>query len=410
MSTDDPLAAALAAAGLTPAPTEPDDPLAAALAAAGLGPAVAAAPGGSSSVVDRPSEEPDTAVAPRPRWPEGTATGVGSMPGTDVREAAATVVGELPLLPHLPELPARGVGADMIGRTAALLVDIAVEVWPSGYRVASRAGIDHRRADDLLRGDLDAFDEACDPIRPAWVKVQAAGPWTLTAGVELHTGHRVLTDRGAVREFAASLTEGLRAHVAEVAARTGAQVVLQLDEPSLPAVLGGLVPTPSGYGTVRSVSETAVKDVLRDLMAAVGVPVVLHCCADDAPLRLLADLDAAAVSVDATRPAVSGRSAVPAALDRLGEIWDAGTPLLLGLVPATGLGDRVTAPDLARRAFDLADRLGFARARLAGLAVPTPTCGLAGATPDGARRAMALCRELGHIFTDPDEQRETDRP
>lgn len=396
MSTDDPLAAALAA-GLAPAPPEPD-PLAA-----------AAGPGGSSpSAVDRPTEEPDSTPVDRPHWPAGTATGVGSMPGDDVREAAASVVGELPLLPHLPELPARGVGADMIGRTAALLVDIAVEVWPTGYRVAARAGGDHRRGVDLLRGDLDAFDEACEPARPGWVKVQVAGPWTLAAGVELHTGHRVLTDRGAVREFAASLTEGLRAHVAEVAARTGAQVVLQLDEPSLPAVLGGRVPTPSGYGTVRSVSGTAVRDVLRDLLADVGVPVVLHCCADDAPLRLLADLDAAAISVDATRPAVSGRTAVPAALDRLGEIWDAGTPLLLGLVPATGLGDRVTATDLARRAFDLADRLGFARARLAGLAVPTPTCGLAGATPDGARRAMALCRELGHIFTDPDEQPGTD--
>ena len=120
------------------------------------------------------------------------------------------MVGELPLLPHLPELPARGVGADLIGRTAALLVDLYTEVWPSGYRVAARPGRDHRRGVDLLRRDVDAFDDACAPTRPGWVKVQAAGPWTLAAGVELHTGHRVLTDRGAVREFAASLAEGLR--------------------------------------------------------------------------------------------------------------------------------------------------------------------------------------------------------
>ena len=49
------------------------------------------------------------------------------MPGTDAREAARTVIGELPDLPHLPELPDRGAGADIIGRTAALLVDLAVE-------------------------------------------------------------------------------------------------------------------------------------------------------------------------------------------------------------------------------------------------------------------------------------------
>jgi hypothetical protein len=58
---------------------------------------------------------------------------------------------------------------------------------------------------------------------------------------------------------------------------------------------------------------------------------------------------------------------------------------------------------LARRAFDLADRLGFDRARLPDLAVPTPTCGLAGATPEWARRAMTLCRELGQAFVDPPE-------
>ncbi|MGZ6772647.1 MAG: hypothetical protein ACXVGA_08965, partial [Mycobacteriaceae bacterium] len=67
--------------------------------------------------------------------PPGTATGIGSWPGTDPVEAARVVLGELGVLPHLVELPARGVGADMIGRTAALLVDIAVEVSPSGYRV-----------------------------------------------------------------------------------------------------------------------------------------------------------------------------------------------------------------------------------------------------------------------------------
>ncbi len=325
------------------------------------------------------------------------------MPGEDAREAAATIVGELPLLPHLPELPARGVGADMIGRTAALLVDIAVEVRPSGYRVAGRPGREHRRGVDLMRGDIDAFDEACEPARPGWVKVQAAGPWTLVSTVEVRTGHRVLTDQGAVREFAESLTEGLRLHIAEVASRTGAKVLLQLDEPGLEAVLAGTVPTPSGYGTVRSVSEADAKDVLRDLIAAVGVPVVIHCCADRPPVRVLADVGAAGIGIDATRPAVSGRTAEPAALDALGEIWDAGTPLLLGLVPAIDPRRPVSSRQLAGPAFDLADRLGFDRVRLASLCVPTPTCGLVGASPTWSRRALELARELGVAFLVPPE-------
>src|SRR3989440_5722893 len=118
------------------------------------------------------------------------------MPGTDPAEAAATVTGELPDLPHLPELPKRGLGADLIGRTAGLLVDLAIEVVPSGYRVTAKPGIDHRRTVELMQRDLDAFQDALDRAgtRPAAVKVQAAGPWTLTAGIELPRMHRVLTD------------------------------------------------------------------------------------------------------------------------------------------------------------------------------------------------------------------------
>src|ERR1700678_1637273 len=60
-------------------------------------------------------------------WVPGTATGIGSMPGENPMEAARTVADELPDLPYLAELPDRGPGADVIGRTAALLVDIPVE-------------------------------------------------------------------------------------------------------------------------------------------------------------------------------------------------------------------------------------------------------------------------------------------
>lgn len=332
-------------------------------------------------------------------FPPGIATGIGSLPGTDPREAARMVAGELPDLPYLPELPDRGVGADMIGRTAALLVDIAVEVLPSGWRVTARPGREHRRGVDLLREDLDALDEALEATRPERVKVHAAGPWTLAAGVELRTGHRVLTDRGARREFAASLAEGLAAHAAEVAARTGAQVIVQLDEPGLPAVLAGSLPTASGYGNVAAVPAPEAEAALRELIEALPGPVVVHCCAPRPPIRLLRAAGAGALSLDAT---LLGSDT--ATLDAVGETWDAGLPLLLGLVPA--LRPEGREPDLrqlARPAFDLADRVGFARSRLPELAVPTPTCGLAGADPAWAERATVLCRDLGRAFVEPPE-------
>ncbi|HEY3259156.1 MAG TPA: methionine synthase [Pseudonocardiaceae bacterium] len=343
-------------------------------------------------------------------WPPGAATGVGSMPGTDPLEAAKTVVGELPELPYLPELPARGLGADMIGRTAALLVDLAVEEVTSGYRVAARAGRDQNRAVSLLRTDLDAFEQALElaGARPQVIKVQAAGPWTLAAGVELRNGHRVLTDDGAVREVTASLAEGLALHADELARRTGARVVVQLDEPSLPAVLAGRLPTPSGYGTEPAIEDADAQVGLRTVLDALAGPRIVHCCAANPPIELLRRAGADALGIDLTLVTGNGRAAAGAAtrtgtVDAIGQAWEDGATLLLGVVPATEPDRPVTLRDVARPAFQLADRLGFPRATLAQRVVPTPACGLAGATPRWARRALALVRDTGRAFVEPPE-------
>ncbi|MER7116078.1 methionine synthase [Saccharomonospora azurea] len=336
-------------------------------------------------------------------WPPGAATGVGSMPGADVGESAAVVFGELPDLPHLPELPARGLGADLVGRSAALLVDLAVEAVPSGYRVTTRPGRDHRRALDLLRWDVDAVTEAAESARPSVVKTQIAGPWTLAAEVELPRGHRVLTDHGALRDVTDSLVEGLAAHVAQLADRTGAQVVVQLDEPTLPAVLAGALSTPSGYGTVPAVPEPRARELLTTVIegarAATGGPVLVHCCDHRPPVALLHSAGADAISLDATLLS----SAPGALLDEIGQAWDDDVTFLLGLVPGTAPATRPELRELASPAFDLVDRLGFARTTLAERAVPTPVCGLAGATQEWARRALSLAGDLGKAFVEPIE-------
>jgi methionine synthase II (cobalamin-independent) len=325
------------------------------------------------------------------------------MPGTDPVEAAAIVTGELPDLPHLPELPKRGLGADMIGRTAALLVDLAVEVVPSAYRVTARPGADYRTAVDHLRRDLDAFEEAAETARPGLVKVQLAGPWTLTSEIELPRGHRVLTDPGALRDFTESMAEGLTRHVAEVRKRTGADVIVQFDEPALPAVLAGVLPTPSQLSTVAAVAEPDARDVLATVVdaarRATDQPVIIHCCAPRPPVALFRSAGADAVALDATL--LDGTPAV--FTDQLGEAWDDGCALLLGLVPSTDPRRPPTLHQAAKPALDLVDRLGFPRTILGERAVPTPTCGLSGATTDWARQALKLVRDLGKAFVEPPE-------
>lgn len=321
-------------------------------------------------------------------WPVGSATGIGSLPGTDVVEATKLVFGELTNLPHLPELPDRGPGADMIGRSAGFLADLPVELYAGQWRLASHAGRDLRTTRDLLERDLDILTETADGYAGP-LKVQAAGPWTLAASLELPLGGRLLHDHGAVRDLAASLAEGLSAHVTDVRRRVPTtEVLLQLDEPSLPAVLSGQVRTESGLGTLRSVPAGTAEDALRGVVDAVGVPVVLHCCAPTPPLELFRAAGASAVSVDL---GVLGSGAN--ALDALGGLLDAGLGLLAGVKGSS-------SARLAEEITSLWRKLGFPLPGLAAQVVVTPPCGLAGATPAGARATLTACAEAGQRLLD----------
>jgi methionine synthase II (cobalamin-independent) len=333
--------------------------------------------------------QPDHVDEPRPvpaSW--GPASGVGSLPGTDPAEAIRLVLGELPEFPHLPELPARGPGADLIGRTAALLVDVAVDLTPAGWRLVPRAGLDLRRAKDLLERDLDALTELADAYTGPF-KVQAAGPLTLAAGLERMRGDRAVVDAGARRDLAQSLAEGLTAHAAAVAARVpGARVVVQLDEPSLPAVVEGSLPTASGYGRLPAIEANVVEQELGATVAALPGPVVVHCCATRAPLDLFRAAGAAGVSFD---------SGLVQDLDAIGTAVEAGTHLLVGVVPGTDsvLG---TPKATASRLQGLWRELGFPAEALHAAVTLTPACGLAGVTPPYARAAMAHVREAAKFL------------
>ena len=114
-------------------------------------------------------------------------------------------------------------------------------------------------------------------------------------------------------------------------------------------------------------------------------------------MTLLREAGASAIAFDATL--IKGAEA----LDEIGETWEAGTTLALGLVPSTDPGTPVTLKDVGLRAFTLVDRLGFPRTMLAEKALPTPTCGLAGATSSWVKRALSLTRDLSSAFLEPPE-------
>jgi methionine synthase II (cobalamin-independent) len=318
----------------------------------------------------------------------GPASGVGSLPGTEPAEALRLVTGELPEFPYVPELPARGPGADLIGRSAALLVDLAVDLTPAGWRLVSRPGLDLQRARELLQRDLDAVHEVAEGYAGP-LKVQAAGPWTLAAGLERTRGERAIVDSGARRDLAQSLAEGLSAHVAAVAARVpGARVVVQLDEPSVPAVLQGSLPTASNFGTLPPLEASLVEQELAAVVATLPAPVVVHCCAPRAPLELFRAAGAAGLSFDL---------GLVQDLDAVGAAVEAGAHLLPGVVPGTDIA-LPTAKATASRVQAWWRELGFPADQLADAVTLTPACGLAGASARYAREAMAYVREAARYL------------
>lgn len=331
------------------------------------------------------------------------ATGIGSLPGTDSHEWARTIAGELPDLPHVPELPARGPGADMVGRTMALLAevapDLAVETTPAGWRFADAPGRVMARARSWLSEDLDGIEQTLVG-RTGPLKEQLVGPWTLAAAIEMRNGERAVRDVGACRDLAEALSEATVLHLADLRRRLpAAQFVVQFDEPSLPSVLAGGVTTASGLATYRAVDVTRADAHLGWVLSAAtsaGALAGVHCCHPRAPIDLLRRAGAQMLSVD---PAVLEE----AQEEPLGAALEAGVHLLLGYAstqPQSVSGPQVLAESLAGRVLRQYARWGIpAEAANAHVSL-TPSCGLAGADPSWVRTTYAALGIAGRLVRD----------
>jgi hypothetical protein len=333
------------------------------------------------------------------------------MPGIDPGEAMRVIAGELPGFPYLAELPDRGPGADLTGRTAALLVDIPAEVTPRGWRLAERPGRDLARARSMLSSDLDVLEEVLDGYRGP-LKVQLCGPWTLAATLELtRTMNVALADPGAVADLTASLAEGTAAHVAELAKRVpGAQLVVQFDEPALPAVAAGAVPTASGISRLAAIEEEPLRERLAGVLAAAHRYTVVHSCGNEVPFGLIRLAGADAISFDLSQLRRADQDGVAEAAEAGMGVFTGAIPAVpvpapapagpgrpRGINPADGSDE---ARETAERVIRLWRRLGLPLAALPGQAVITPACGLAGASPAQARAALTRCHQAASMLAE----------
>ena len=332
-------------------------------------------------------------------WPyPAIATGVGSMPGTDAREATSIVLGELGSFPHVVELPARGPGADPLGRTACLLADVdrsfEVETTVSGWRVGHAGQAALRRARAWLSQDIELLEESAGSHRGP-VKVQMVGPLTVAARVEDAAGESLLRDPGAVHEVAAASANAASELIGRMRrAFPYADVVLQMNEPDVPAVMAGRVRTSSGRLTYRSLEPSVVQAHLRtvlDAVTAAGAIGGVRCAKPRSPIQLFIDAGARFVGLDLGQ-------ALPED-DALPQAWEQGVGLLLGCVPLSSVdgenSDDREASSLLRR-FMSDSGFGEVPANVA----LTPSGGLAGLDLAHARAAIESCVRVGSIVRD----------
>ena len=301
-----------------------------------------------------------------------TGFALGPMPGISIAEAADIILGETEL-PAIPQLPERGLGSDAVGRTASMLEAISIDRGPRAWRMTARPQLLTRRAWDRLERDLDEVQKVWGETVPR-VKVQALGPWTLAARIELADGHRVLTDRGAFAELSEVLRHGLRTHAEDVARRFHGEVVVQLDEPLLSDVTAGCLPGTTDFDTIPAVPIEVALDLLQSFEAD-----YLHA----PPLWSLAP--AASTFLTDFRGLDTPRH-----LDGLGEHLSAGHRIGLGI---PGRDARAEAIALARHL----DRIGMPRELLVDKIDVYPVTASASTLRSVSETADILARDAGDL-------------
>ena len=271
------------------------------------------------------------------------ASGVGSHPGDDQRdfdEAVRLVLGELPDLPYLPELPGRGAPASMTGRALAVVADLGADLQPAGWRLtgsgARRASTTGGRGACSPRTSTGWRNRRRTTTGRSRSRSPDRGPSRRPSSGRAATRCSPTTAPGASsrRHWPRGSPSTSPTYAAGCRARH--RLVVQVDEPALAAVLAagadrvGLRAAPHG-APARGVGGARVgpRRDRRGGRRAVGALVRPGHAARPAARRRRAGL-----SVDLDQ--VDGRGH-----DALAEALDAGQTVVLGVLPATdGAGRR----------------------------------------------------------------------
>ena len=274
---------------------------------------------------------------------------------------------------HLPELPGRAPGADLIGRSAALLVDVAVDLTPAGWRLRPAPG---RATSGGPRSSCSATSTPCTrspAATPARSRCRPPGRGRSPPGSSAPAATGRVVDAGRPPRPRPVPRRGDRGPRRR-RGRAGCRV------PSRGAAgravgAGGAAGRPADRERLREAGggrgERRSSRSLPSWSARIGVPVVVHCCAPErrwtssappGPPRSPSTWASCRTSTPSARRSRPAPSCFP------------------GVVPV--LDAPLRAPKAtASRVQAWWRELGFSADQLADAVTLTPACGLAGATP-----------------------------
>jgi len=335
---------------------------------------------------------------------------IGSLPVRDHAEAARLVweyTPEIPLWAQLPARPGEGMmdqfttglpgwvekdGKAFVDTEAPSFADDMLRFYEEFLAVQADRGGPGTSRFELKTETAQGFFTLIEhigrtPHKPAALKGQVTGPFTLTTGIHDSRGRAIIYD-DQLRDAAVKLIALKARWQAERLAAFGRPVIISVDEPAL-----------AGFGSSEfiSISRDDVAASLAEVIDAVhdgGGLAAIHVCANT-DWALILGSAADIVSFDAY--AYFDRFILYRA--ELQNFLASGRLLAWGIVPTLSPDDlaQATADRLVERLKSHTAQvmaLGFTGEQVRAQSLVTPACGMGSLTLDLALRALKLTREV----------------
>jgi methionine synthase II (cobalamin-independent) len=324
------------------------------------------------------------------------ATGIGSLPATDVCQAVETVLACCPDLPHWPQLPMLSKAEWMNEQTLAGLPGLVITsegrlrlVQDEPFFLGVERVMAAHAADDAsvaamapeTAAGFGPFVAAVRERGTRQAKGQIAGPITVGMAVLGEDGNPILYDE-VLRDVLVKFLSLRVRWQAEQLRAAGAEPVVFVDEPFL-----------SSFGTpFFNWGIDHVREVLEAVAAGTEIT-GSHCCSNT-DWTIFLESHLSVVSFDAFAFAenfLMYRDAVAAFVSRGGNLaWGIvpTDPELLAGQTAASLRERLL-PLLAK-----VEALGFKREQVLRQSLITPACGLGSRDAATAKQALTLVRDV----------------